>query len=326
MVIRFWKMATLILGWPLISRIYSFPYFFVVYPGTQEDIEGYFPSWLIRTAQYILPPIFPIGRLGEGVVLATFNSTTEMEGSPELAGRVLNGIQEAGRRSDVLAIALAGRLPGILSRADLPLEDPIVGGDKGTVHAVTQAVLTACEQHELSLETPIAVLGAGGFIGKSLIEHLQSVGCSNLIAFDLRYENERQENGVLYTCKNEDLQKAKIVVVLTAEGAQIEPQVRYLHKKIIIDDTHPQLPDKLVEELERNRCIVYKMALQVSGVIFDPPLPGFRKMWIPGCVWEALVVAHLLKTGKSRPQSQKDFDVEAYKLPFSIVLQTHTRR
>lgn len=322
MVIRFWKMATLILGWPLISRVMSFPYFFVVYPGTQEDIEGYFPSWLIRTAQYILPPIFPIGRLGEGVVLATFNSTTEMEGSPELAGRVLNGIQEAGRRSDVLAIALAGRLPGILLSKGYQLPHPIVGGDKGTVHAVTQAVLAACEQHGLSPATPIAVLGAKGFIGVRLIEHLQDVGCKNLIAFDLRYEDERQPNGVLYTSKNEALTGAKVVVVLTAEGAQIAPQVSYLENKIIIDDTHPQLPHELIRKLQENRCTTYKMALALDGVTFDPPLPGFHDDWIPGCVCQALVEAN----ERSAPQSQEQFRMAAGKLGFRTVLQPHTRR
>jgi hypothetical protein len=323
MVVRFWKMAALMSGWPLISRSRSFPYFFVVYPGSPEDIEEYFPAWIIRAARNLLPPIFPIGRLGDGLVLATFSSTAEMEASPELASTVLEHILRAADVNQTPAVAMAGRMPGILFRHGQTLQHPIVPGDKGTVHAVTQSVLAASDRHQLPLSSPIAVIGAKGFIGKRLIEHLRHVGCSNLIAVDHRYGERKEENGVIYTSEAQDLKRGEIVVVLTAEGVQIAPQVPHLDGKIIIDDTHPQLPHWLVSQLQTNGCTTYKMALELDGVTFDPPLPGYRRTWIPGCVWEAAVVSHILRSGGSLPQSQEEFDHAARELPFHIVLQPH---
>ena len=75
---------------------------------------------------------------------------------------------------------------------------------------------------------------------------------------------------------------------------------------ILIDDSHPRItvrPDDVK---------FYKVAIGRSGVEFRPPLPGYEKYWIPGCVQESMVVA---ESGKV-DLSQEDFNRRSKELGF----------
>ncbi|HTZ40805.1 MAG TPA: hypothetical protein VMB77_11625, partial [Syntrophales bacterium] len=74
-----------------------------------------------------------------------------------------------------------------------------------------------------------------------------------------------------------------------------------------IDDAHPRITVRPNHEVR-----FYKVAIGRTGVEFKPPLPGYEKYWIPGCVQESMVVAESGKTD----MSQEEFNQRSKELGF----------
>ncbi len=103
------------------------------------------------------------------------------------------------------------------------------------------------------------------------------------------------------------LKKADLIVVQTPRGDDVVPYYENLKKSaILIDDSHPRITVKPGE------VRFYKVAIGRTGVEFKPPLPGYEKYWIPGCVQESLVVA---ESGKA-DMSQEEFNRRSKELGF----------
>ena len=96
-------------------------------------------------------------------------------------------------------------------------------------------------------------------------------------------------------------------MVQTPRGDDVVPYYENLKKSaILIDDSHPRITVKPGE------VRFYKVAIGRTGVEFKPPLPGYEKYWIPGCVQESLVVA---ESGKAE-MPQEEFNRRSKELGF----------
>jgi hypothetical protein len=268
--------------------------------------------------------VLPMGFLGDGMVWGTYFTSRSLEGSLTNAQKLHADLLEIGREGGVQAIALAGRLPSVLGRHGLDLSSPFVTGERGTTHAISEGVKKAIIQHRLTNSTTIAILGGGGRIGKRLLCRLQEMGFTSVLAIDHRFQqsSSTKRDVLVDTAESQRVQEADVVVVLTAEGTQIEEYLPYLYKKVIIDDTHPQLPHWIVEQLTQQQNRTYKLALAVDGFTFSPRLPGYRKGWIPGCVWEALVSAYALEHNDAI-DTDEHFARVAERIPHQILLADH---
>lgn len=309
---RFITVVLYSLFWPFFSRykiIFKFPFviqreipfIFLVYPGTRDDVWSYFPKFLpeglILFVRSILGPIFPIGRLGEGFVFATFYSVDEVEDSSQVASTLFAAINNLKKTTDS-KIAIAGRMPGVLINAGYS-GDVFVNGSTGTVHACIQAFLNLlCRREIISFSLSVAVIGAKGFVGKRVVDRLKKIGFINIYGFDPRYERDENIDGVYLTSDFSKISECRVAIVLSAKGEQFLDYVEHLEpESFILDDTHPQLPPSIVAALEERGVFVYKVALSLEGMFFSPPIPGYKQDWLPGCVWEALILSSSDKFG-----------------------------
>lgn len=319
------NMVALLMGIPLLRKYYKAPFIFMVYPGTKEDVRGYFPAWSISFCRRIFPTVFPVGFLGKGLVMATFYSAEEMEQDPKISAIVHTAVKEWAEQLQAMTVALAGRAPGIFISQGLDMGAPFVKGDQGTVHAITQTILTVTTRYEARHSISLGVVGGGGFTGRMLVERLSELGFVNLVSLDKpdRFPEEEQRGNVLYTSRAKRLEGLDVVVVLTARGEQIKDYVPYLKGATVVDDTHPQLPSWLVNELLANQCRLYKVALTLDGVRFTPPIPGYRSEWIPGCAWQAVVTAAGMNNGTYGFRTQDEFVSVARLLDYQTPLLHH---
>jgi hypothetical protein len=199
-------------------------------------------------------------------------------------------------------IAVAGQGPRFF-KSHFPYEQPFVYGLKGRVFSVVETVEQVAEKHGLSAaETTVAILGVGE-IGQAIIANLREKGY-RATGIDIKIADGRVEiaNEGMETLKNADL-----IVVQTPRGNDVVPYYENLKKTaILIDDAHPRITVKPDE------VRFYKVAIGRTGVEFRPPLPGYEKYWIPGCVQESLVVAESGKTD----MSQEEFHRRSKELGF----------
>jgi len=199
-------------------------------------------------------------------------------------------------------IAVAGQGPRFF-KSHFPYEQPFVYGLRGRVFSVVETVEKVAERHNLSRAgTTVAILGVGE-IGEAIIGNLEEKGY-RAVGIDIQIKDGRVE-----LC-NEGLKRLKeadLVVVQTPRGDDVVPYYTDLKKTaILVDDAHPRITVKPGE------VRFYKVAIGRTGVEFKPPLPGYEKYWIPGCVHESLVVA---ESGKA-DMSQEEFNRRSKELGF----------
>lgn len=301
----------------------SSPFIFLVYPGTKADVDRYFPSFVQPLFKRFLPPVFPLGFLGRGLVMGTI--TYEEEYTQDRCREIQEALYSWANDIGARTIALAGRMPGIFLSKGLTLDPPFVKGDQGTVHAVVSSIRSVRKHHGLSRkDTTVAIIGGGGFIGAELCTTLRGIGHQRVIALDIRFKEETDEDGILRTSNYSQLVEADIVVVLTRRGEDIEPAVPFLINKLIVDDTHPQLPHWLVESLEAQDNTLYKVVVTLEGFSFDPAIPGYKPTWIPGCVWQAVATAVASDMGRGTGfKNLEEFHAIAKELPYNAPLARH---
>lgn len=270
-----------------------FRYMFLVYPGTLDQARGYIPLWLRKFA----PLISIIGVItGEhrGLVITVPYLIEELENGgngdryPDLR-EVADKVSGLANSIGAKAVALAGRMPSLLHQNG-GIFPPIVAGDKGAVYTVLEVTKQA--MHEAGLEpnkTIIGLLGYG-FLGRRVAKAIQGWG-SKVIAVDPRVRVER-DNGFTLTRDPAVLNSCDVVIVLTAKGIQAETAVEYGSPGALwVDDTHPQMPRRLVRKIESIGGKVVKATLTRNGTRFYPRLPKWGAKWLPGCCVEAIVVA-----------------------------------
>jgi hypothetical protein len=273
-----------------------FKYLFLVYPGTDSDLDGYCPRWLAKSWLFSKKPTIGGFISGGGLVLVVPNTVHDFKNGADVSEKVVQRMVKIKNLTKAKAIALAGQLPGIVSRKGITVGNPIVQGNKGTVFSVMETLTKAAFFNDIDLKKAKIVIVGVGYVGKLLLTSLEEEGCCPIgVDINGKYDNK------------DAVRDADIVIVLTAKGSDFSPYVDYLKMgAIVIDDTHPKIREK------PGGILFYKVALGLKGTKFTPRLPGYRNDWIPGCVVEAIVAS---ATG-SFNGSQSDFNKKAKKLGF----------
>jgi hypothetical protein len=291
-----------------LCRFLKFNCIFTVYPGSQKDIDGYVPpgfGWIkhLASGKPFLAGVITTGNgLGRGLILAVPNTVDQFKTDRKLVGNIMTRLKRTKNLIGAKTIAVAGQGPRFF-KSHFPYEQPFVYGLKGRVFSVVETVEQVAEKHGLPrAETTVAILGVGE-IGHAIIANLREKGYRT-IGIDIRVVDGRVAIGSqgMETLKNADL-----IVVQTPRGNDVVPYYENLKKTaILIDDAHPRITVK-PDEVK-----FYKVAIGRTGVELKPPLPGYEKYWIPGCVQESLVVAESGRTD----MSQEEFHNRSKELGF----------
>ena len=296
------------IGLLALCRFLKFNCIFTVYPGSEKDVEGYLPpgfKWarhLVSGKPFVAGVITTGNGLGRGLILAVPNTVDQFKKDRELVGSIMNNLKRTKTLTGAKTIAIAGQGPRFF-KSHFPYEQPFVYGLKGRVFSVVETVERVAEKHGLlKSETTVAILGVGE-IGTAIIENLKEKGY-RVVGIDIHIVEGRVEIGREGV---ETLQRADLIVVQTPRGDDVVPYYENLKKTaILIDDAHPRIT------VRPGEVKFYKVAIGRTGVEFKPPLPGYEKYWIPGCVQESMVVA---ESGKV-DMSQEDFNKRSKELGF----------
>jgi len=300
--------------WPILcllalGRFLKFNCIFTVYPGSQRDVEGYFPKGLkwflkpIASGKPFVAGVITTGNgLGRGLVLAVPNSIDQIRSDKKLVGKIMKRLDFTRQLTGAKTIAIAGQGPRYFKK-HYPYRKPFVYGLKGRVFSVVETVEQVALKHNLrKTETTVAILGVGE-IGTAIIENLKEKGY-RAVGIDIQIVDGRVEIGAEGM---EVLRRADLIVVQTPRGDDVVPYYENLKKTaILIDDAHPRITVRPKE------IKFYKVAIGRPGVQFWPPLPGYEHYWIPGCVQESMVVAET----NNHDMTQEEFNKRAKELGF----------
>jgi len=306
----------LFLRWPvwaalwLAGPFYLFQYLFLVYPGSDSNLDGYYPRRLAKSWLFSKKPtiggIISKGPGGRGLVLVVPDTVRDFSRSPLTRTAVLNRLRRTSRSIGAGTIDLAGQLPGIYSRSGISLSQPFVTDDKGTVFCVMETLNEAIKKNCLDRKgLKIAIVGVG-YVGGLLFKALKHDGF-DVTGIDIA--RTRREIALGKTGRAV-LGAADIVIALTPNGSDLLPYLPYLKRGvIIIDYTRPRIRP----ESQPPNMAFYKVAVGVGAVHFQPRLWGYLQNWIPGCAVEAMVTA---ATGDFNIRSKEEFNRQAKELGF----------
>jgi len=300
---------------PVFGYFKLFDFAVLVYPGTDKDISTYMPSnFLIKFA----PIISIIGFIRNnkdkknGIIFATKYYIKDIE--KENKEKIIKIIKKYANILKVKKVALVGRLPKILFETDKSL---FVEGKTGTVFTVIGAVKKTIQDLNLnSNKITIGVIGVG-FIGKEVLENLKNMGFMSIIGFDIRIKKDILSNNIIETNNPEFLKKCDLLIILTANGDDINDLViNFKNKAIILDDTHPSISKNIIRKIniEKNGS-VYKVAAAMKNTKIYPEIPGFKSEWIPGCIVETIVSSYT----QDKWHNQDEFNNIAEKFGFYAI-------
>ena len=315
-----------VLRWPLWGLLFLSRAFirwrslFVVYPGQPSDIRAYSPDsliWLRNTWLFRGKPQFAGIQIRHGVnsggsywgVVVYLSSTAqELTQDKQLLLDILRRLKFIGRLLGTRVIACAGQIPSILHKHNIPIEAPFIDGRFGAAYSVISTVNRIYLQHDMQRHRNLLAIVGIGFLGKTVMENLQSSGY-RVLGIDIV---PTQDGIRIGEDAIDTLTKSDAVLVLTPRGKDFVPYLQQLKPgAIVIDDTHPKLKRRIDDHP------VYKVALEWPGFAFYPRLPGYKKQWIPGCMVEAIV-----KSISNQPLTDyKDFSLRAEQAGIAVLIE-----
>lgn len=323
-------LANLVL-WPIVffplcrllkhSKRPFFDFVFVVYPGTLDQIAGYGPLWLRKHVPMIsVIGVIQKGKIGKrGLVVAIPWNDDEIEKN-KLHDVIVRKVEKLAAAIGATSIALAGRLPAILTQGGRKnfLNPPFVVGDKGAVFTIIRSVEKALAVQKLDPKTVRIGIVGYGFIGSRVANALLNAVTQPIRAVDPRITAEKRTQ-VWLSKGPEILADCDLVVVLAGKGEQFKDTVPYLKDGVIVvDDTHPQVPGDVCDEVRKKGGKVFKAVLGLEGMKFWPRLPKWEAGWLPGCCVEAVVASM-----KGFSTSQQEFDMRANEIGFDALEVTN---
>jgi hypothetical protein len=265
--------------WPtlfLLRPFRLFNYVFLVYPGTDYDLDGYCPRWLAQSWLFSGRPvpggIVTRGATGvRGLILVVPNTARQLLAEKPIVLAIVKRLEFISSLVGADTIAMAGQLPSIAEKHGIVTNQKFVDGKLGTVFTIESTLEKILELDEVEPEPVIAVIGTG-FIGQVVLENQK--------------RKDRKVVGCNLDSEVKNISNADIVIVLTPRGKDFIPYIPHLKKgAIIIDDTHPRIFANI------ENATLYKVAMSIERVRFIPKLPGYRYNWVPGCAIEAILQA-----------------------------------
>ncbi len=274
-----------------------FQYIFLVYPGDKDDLKAYCPrwlSWMFRNGHFGIAGIITTGstKKGRGLVVVIPEDDGELAGDQQRLCKIVEKLDCLRQNIGCASLALAGRLPSLLSDTLSRRVPARALSIRGTVYSIQKAVMSL---YLPSSSVNVAIIGVG-LIGKVLADSLQSLGYTVY-----GVDRKRRTGKCRFVRSLTELKKAHVVVVLTPKGDDLKEYRDYLDLNcFIVDDTHPEIPSSLVQDFSTVR-----VGIELPGVRFYPKLPGIPANIIPGCAVGALTVC---ANGGSLPPDQVSFD------------------
>ena len=263
--------------WPtlfILRPLHLFDYLFLVYPGTDYDLDGYCPRWLAHSWLFSGRPVtggmITRGATGvRGLILVVPNSARDLLANRATVARIINRLDSISRLVGANTIAMAGQLPSITEKHGISVDQRFVDGKLGTVFAIESTLEKILDQDNAITNPEIAVTGTG-FIGQAVLNNQRQKG--------------RNARGFNLESNASEISSADIVIVLTPRGKDFLPYIPHLKQgAIVIDDTHPRIFANI------EQATLYKVAMAIDGVEFLPKLPGYLYDWVPGCAIEAIL-------------------------------------
>lgn len=253
-----------------------FDYLFLVYPGTDYDLDGYCPRWLARSWLFSGRPVtggmITQGTTGvRGLILVVPNTARQLLADKSIVLNIVKRLNSISTLVGVNTIAMAGQLPSIARKHGIATNQKFVNGKLGTVFAIETTLEKILKLEDSKIDPVIAVIGTG-FIGNAVLDNQERKG-RKVVGFNIDSDVSA-------------IADADIVIVLTPRGKDFMPYVPFLKKGVIvIDDTHPRIFARI------ENATLYKVAMSIEGVEFRPKLPGYLYDWVPGCAIEAILQA-----------------------------------
>lgn len=301
---------------PIIRRKRSVDFVVLVYPGQDRDIRAYV---LFKCLRKIVPVVSLAGLFikdggRRGITVATPFSAEEMEKDKDLTLKVKKELERFAKSVGARSAAIVGRLPSIMARHKIAISPPIVKGEKGTLFTLISTIEAILKEENLFLNPRIGVLGVG-YIGGQLLRSLKTAGFTVYGIDNNKNRLFDNENGIVLSTEPESVEKCDVLIVLTPKGSDVEYVIPYLRSGIIIiDDTHPSIPDYLLERIcNEKKGKIYKVTLGLGEMVSFPHWPGYDRRWLPGCVIEAIVCT---VADKYDFTSQEEFNKIAEKVGF----------
>jgi len=314
---------------PIIHRHKLIDFITLVYPGTDRDIKSYV---LFKWIRAFLPIISVVGvfiyRNGKkfrlGLTVATGYSAEEMEKNKILLLQIRSSLLKFAENIGVKSVAMVGRMPSIMVKMGIPIEPPLLSGNKGTLFALTETIKDVLQKEKLfPEEIVIGILGVG-YIGRTLFECLKKMKFAGIRAVDVRFKvSVWNKNRIKLGNDPKLLEECNVVVVLTPRGSDLKKYLPYLRNGvIIIDDTHPKIPKNLLGDLIRlKKAKIYKVLLTLKKMKIFPSWPGYSNYSLPGCTIEAIVTS----INRNIPfSSQISFTEAARKIGLQTLLKNKT--
>ena len=292
-----------------------FQFVFLVYPGTLDQVRGYAPLWYRSFAPLISIIGLARGKY-PGLIVTIPWPLEELEEKHRIYKNnclesIVRKVKKLADDIGAKAAVLAGRLPRLLLKnGSSQLPSPIVVGDMGAVYTIMTTTRLVARTKLPHLQ--IGVVGGYGFLGLRVVAALQK-SSARVIVVDPNIELEEGGGEIRFTRDPAELVSCDLVIILTARGEQAETVIKHIRPgTTIIDDTHPQLPHRVIVALEKKGCRVVKAILTLEGEWFWPRLPKWESDWLPGCCIEAIVVA----ANGTPIDNQRDFETVANQIGF----------
>ena len=154
-----------------------FQYIFLVYPGDKDDLKAYCPkqlSWLFRNGRFGVAGIITTGlnKKGRGLIVVIPESDDELARDQQRLCKIIEKLEYLRQDIGCISLALAGRLPSLLSDTLSKRIPARALSIRGTVYSIQKAV-TSLYFPDSSVN--VAIIGVG-LIGKVLADSLQSLG------------------------------------------------------------------------------------------------------------------------------------------------------
>lgn len=148
---------------------------------------------------------------------------------------------------------------------------------------------------------------------------MKGLGFASVVGVDPRFKKAYIKGQIKTGPDFSELNGCDIVIVLTSEGRNIIDAVHHLKRGVtIIDDTHPPIPEFLMNHLEKEKkADIYRVGVSLSGVKIFPRFPNYAEKWIPGCAVEAIVASN----GDVTWANQEEFARVARDMGFTVRLR-----
>jgi hypothetical protein len=294
------ELAPMSLNWPLpvATAQANADVIWVVYLSREQLVtapsifQDYFRSW--REAHLCSVPVSLMRRRQlRGVVLMLTSVWESLDARPALLRKAFDQILHDYGHSR--AIALAGRLPALAAREQVPTPRPMVTEQVGTVAMTVSSVRHLLAQRGRSARTRnvAAVFGGCGFTGHQIALGLRRI-CSEVIVVDpAAPEAAEKHNGLTYSRDAGIAARANVVVVFTPRGDDVYDIIGQAARagQLWADDTHPQMSHNTRVALVEAGVELFKLTAIDPDLSYSPPIPSISSNWVPGCLVTALMIA-----------------------------------